>query len=111
MNIKKILLTTILASSTFAAQSDQIENYCPMSRVFIDIMKNCKDIASCRNACHMLSNIIIAGATDEEYIDLINEYEPHKNCDSIDDSNIELTKAWANALIETAEYNRKIKDC
>lgn len=111
MSIKKILLTTILASSAFAAQNDPMENFCPMSRVFIDIMKNCKDVGSCRNACHMLSNIAIAGATDDEYADMINEYEPHKKCDDINESNIDLTKAWSNALIETAEYNRKIKNC
>ncbi|MEE2770331.1 MAG: hypothetical protein VX835_04550 [Pseudomonadota bacterium] len=110
MNIKKILLTTILASNAFAMQNDQFD-YCPGTRVFIDILKNCKDIESCKSSCHMLSNIAIASSADSGMQDQLNEFELTKKCDSIDESKIALTKAWANALIETAEYKRKLENC
>ena len=51
--LKKTLLTALLTASAFSADSYDSNSFCPLSRVFIDIMKNCQDVATCRNSCHM----------------------------------------------------------
>ena len=110
--LKKTLLTALLTASAFSADSYDSNSFCPLSRVFIDIMKNCQDVATCRNSCHMLSNIAIASSSeDDETSEMINDFELHKHCDGIDESKLALKQAWANALIETAEYNRKLENC
>ena len=39
MNIRKTLLTTILLASSYAAGDNVMDNFCPLSRVVIDILK------------------------------------------------------------------------
>ena len=112
MNIRKTLLTTILLASSYAAGDNVMDNFCPLSRVVIDILKNCQDVESCKHSCHMIYNIILAGSADTPFEDSMESYGMNETyCDSIDESNLSITKAWANALVETAEYNRTAENC
>ena len=111
MNIKKILLTTILASSAFATQ-DPWENFCPISRVVIEILQNCKDTPSCKQSCHMMYNIALASGSESGFEETLDGFGiDNTYCDSIEDANVNVFKAWSNAIIETAEYHRTLQNC
>lgn len=109
MIMRSAVIASMLSAPVYASQQN-MENFCPVSRVLADILSNCQDVTSCKNSCNMLTNIIIAN-DDPDSSRIVDELEFEKHCSEINDSNIAMTKAWANAFKETIDYKRKLENC